>query len=70
MIGKGCFINHGNGIVINETAIIRNNVTLYQGITLGELVKKEKRYPSLKDNVMVGAGTRILGAVTIVRIQK
>lgn len=65
-IGKGCFIDHGFGIVIGETAVIGNNVTLYQGVTLGGTGKdKGKRHPSLKDNVMVGAGTRILGAVTI-----
>lgn len=65
-IGKGCFIDHGNGIVIGETAILGNHVTLYQGVTLGGTGKdKGKRHPSLKDNVMVGAGTRILGAVTI-----
>lgn len=66
VIGKGCFIDHGNGVVIGETTIIGNNVTLYQGVTLGGTGKDiGKRHPSLKDNVMVGAGTRILGAVTI-----
>lgn len=66
IIGKGCFIDHGNGVVIGETAVIGNNVTLYQGVTLGGTGKeKGKRHPCLKDNVMVGAGTRILGAITI-----
>ena len=66
VIGKGCFIDHGNGIVIGETAVLGDNVTLYQGVTLGGTGKdKGKRHPSLKDNVMVGAGTQILGAVTI-----
>lgn len=66
VIGKGCFIDHGNGIVIGETAVLGDNVTLYQGVTLGGTGKeKGKRHPSLKDNVMVGAGTRILGAVII-----
>lgn len=66
VIGKGCFIDHGNGIVIGETAVLGENVKLYQGVTLGGTGKqKGKRHPSLKNNVMVGAGTRILGAVTI-----
>lgn len=66
VIGKGCFIDHGNGIVIGETAVLGDNVTLYQGVTLGGTGKQRgKRHPSLKNNVMVGAGTRILGAVTI-----
>ena len=52
--------------MIGETAVLGDNVTLYQGVTLGGTGKdKGKRHPSLKDNVMVGAGTRILGAVTI-----
>ena len=66
VIGKGCFIDHGNGIVIGETAVIGNHVTLYQGVTLGGTGKESgKRHPSLQDHVMVGAGARILGAVTI-----
>lgn len=71
VIGKGCFIDHGNGIVIGETAVLGDNVTLYQGVTLGGTGKERgKRHPSLQDNVMVGAGTRILGAVTIGRNTK
>lgn len=71
VIGKGCFIDHGNGIVIGETAVLGDNVTLYQGVTLGGTGKeKGKRHPSLQDHVMVGAGTRILGAVTIGRNTK
>lgn len=66
VIGKGCFIDHGNGIVIGETAVLGDYVTLYQGVTLGGTGKQTgKRHPSLKNNVMVGAGTRILGAITI-----
>lgn len=66
VIGKGCFIDHGNGIVIGETAVLGNNVTLYQGVTLGGTGKEEgRRHPLLQNNVMVGAGTRILGAITI-----
>lgn len=66
VIGRGCFIDHGNGIVIGETAVIGDNVTLYHDVTLGGTGKeKGKRHPSLQDNVMVGAGSRILGAITI-----
>lgn len=66
LIGKGCFIDHGNGIVIGETAELGNNVTLYQGVTLGGTGKqKGKRHPSVMDNVMIGANTQILGAITI-----
>lgn len=65
-IGKGCFIDHGNGIVIGETTILGDYVTLYQGVTLGGTGKeKGKRHPTIEDHVMVGAGSRILGAVTI-----
>lgn len=71
VIGKGCFIDHGNGVVIGETAVLGNNITLYQGVTLGGTGKERgKRHPSLQDNVMVGAGVRILGAVTIGRNSK
>lgn len=66
IIGKGCFIDHGNGIVIGETAILGDNITLYQGVTLGGSGKeKGKRHPTLKNNVMIGAGTRVLGAIVI-----
>lgn len=71
VIGKGCFIDHGHGIVIGETAVIGNNVTLYHDVTLGGTGKeKGKRHPTLQDHVMVGAGTRILGAVTIAQYAK
>ena len=65
-IGKGLFIDHGSGVIIGETAIIGDNVTLYQGVTLGGPGKeKGKRHPTLKDNVMVSAGAKILGSFTI-----
>ena len=65
-IGEGLFIDHGDGVVIGETTIIGDNVTLYQGVTLGGTGKETgKRHPTLKDNVMVGAGAKILGAFTI-----
>lgn len=65
-IGKGLFIDHGSGVVIGETTIIGNDVTLYQGVTLGGTGKeKGKRHPTLEDNVMVSAGAKILGSFTI-----
>lgn len=65
-IGKGLFIDHGHGVVIGETTIIGDNVTLYQGVTLGGSGKeKGKRHPTLQDNVMVGAGAKVLGSFTI-----
>ncbi|NOY86805.1 MAG: serine O-acetyltransferase [Deltaproteobacteria bacterium] len=60
--GKGFFIDHGMGVVIGETAEIGENVTLYQGVTLGGVsLKKEKRHPTLRNNVVVGAGAKVLG---------
>ena len=65
-IGKGLFIDHGSGVIIGETTIIGDNVTLYQGVTLGGTGKeKGKRHPTLGDNVMVSAGAKILGSFTI-----
>ena len=65
-IGKGLFIDHGTGVIIGETTVIGNNVTLYQGVTLGGTGKGTgKRHPTLKDNVMVSAGAKILGSFTI-----
>jgi len=61
-IGKGLFIDHGSGVVIGETTIIGDNCTLYQGVTLGGTGKdKGKRHPTLGNNVMVGAGAKVLG---------
>lgn len=65
-IGKGFFIDHGNGVIIGETAVIGNNVTLYQGVTLGGTGKEHgKRHPTIGDNVMISAGAKILGSFTI-----
>lgn len=65
-IGKGFFIDHGNGVIIGETAIIGNNVTLYQGVTLGGTGKEHgKRHPTIEDNVMISAGAKVLGSFTI-----
>ena len=65
-IGSGFFIDHGMGVVIGETAEIGNNVTLFQGVTLGGTGKhRGKRHPTLGNNVVVGAGAKILGAISI-----
>ena len=65
-IGKGFFIDHGNGVIIGETAEIGNNVTLYQGVTLGGTGKEQgKRHPTVGDNVMISAGAKVLGSFTI-----
>lgn len=65
-IGKGLFIDHGTGVVIGETAIIGDDCTLYQGVTLGGTGKdKGKRHPTLGDNVLVGAGAKVLGPFRI-----
>ena len=65
-IGKGLVIDHGSGVVIGETAEIGDNCTLYQGVTLGGTGKDEgKRHPTLGNNVMVGAGAKILGPMRI-----
>lgn len=65
-IGKGLFIDHGMGVVIGETAEIGDNCTIYQGVTLGGTGKDVgKRHPTLGDNVMVGAGAKVLGPVKI-----
>lgn len=61
-IGKGLFIDHGTGVVIGETAEIGDNCTIYQGVTLGGTGKDHgKRHPTLGNNVMVGAGAKVLG---------
>lgn len=65
-IGKGFFIDHGTGVVIGETCEIGDNVTLYQGVTLGGTGKeKGKRHPTLEDGVMVSAGAKVLGSIRI-----
>jgi len=65
-IGKGLFIDHGMGVVIGETSVIGDNVTLFQGVTLGGTGKeKGKRHPTLGNNVVVGAGAKVLGNIKI-----
>ena len=65
-IGNRLFIDHGMGIVIGETTIIGDNCTIYHGVTLGGTGKdKIKRHPTLKDNVLVGCGSKVLGNITI-----
>jgi serine O-acetyltransferase len=65
-LGRGLFIDHGMGVVIGETAEVGDNVTLLQGVTLGGTsLKREKRHPTLGNNVVVGAGAAIIGALTI-----
>jgi len=65
-LGPGLFIDHGMGIVIGETAEVGENVSLLQGVTLGGTsLRREKRHPTLGDNVVVGAGAKILGSFTI-----
>lgn len=65
-IGKGFFIDHGSGIVIGETAEIGDNVTLYQGVTLGGTGKeKGKRHPTIGNNVTISAGAKVLGSFTV-----
>lgn len=65
-IGKGLFIDHGSGVVIGETTVIGDNCTIYQGVTLGGTGKQTgKRHPTLGNNVMIGAGAKLLGNFTI-----
>ncbi|MSQ26794.1 MAG: serine O-acetyltransferase, partial [Dehalococcoidia bacterium] len=65
-IGSRFFIDHGSGVVIGETSIIGDDVFLYQGVTLGGTsTRKTKRHPTLGDNVVVGAGAKLIGAITI-----
>ena len=65
-IGKGLFIDHGTGVVIGETSVIGNDVTLFQGVTLGGTGKETgKRHPTLGNSIVIGAGAKILGNITI-----
>lgn len=65
-IGKGLFIDHGMGVVIGETAEIKDNVTIYQGVTLGGTGKEQgKRHPTIESNVMISTGAKILGSFTV-----
>lgn len=66
IIGRRLFIDHGMGVVIGETCEIGDNVTLYQGVTLGGTGKeKGKRHPTVKDNVLISTGAKVLGSITI-----
>ncbi len=66
VLGRRFFIDHGMGVVIGETAIVGDDCTLYHGVTLGGTSwKKGKRHPTLEDNVIVGAGAKVLGPITI-----
>ncbi|PSL29665.1 serine O-acetyltransferase [Planomicrobium soli] len=66
VIGRRFFIDHGMGVVIGETCEIGDNVTLYQGVTLGGTGKeKGKRHPTLEDNVLVATGAKVLGSITV-----
>jgi serine O-acetyltransferase len=65
-IGEKFFIDHGMGVVIGETSVIGDNVVLYQGVTLGGTsLQKKKRHPTLGNNVVIGAGAKVIGAITI-----
>jgi serine O-acetyltransferase len=65
-IGRRLFIDHGMGVVIGETTIVGNDVTLYQGVTLGGTGKEHgKRHPTIEDGVVVGGGAKILGNITV-----
>ncbi len=65
-IGKNFFIDHGTGVVIGETTEIGDNVTLYQGVTLGGVsIQKAKRHPTLGSNIVIGAGAKVLGNIVI-----
>ena len=66
VLGSGLFIDHGMGIVIGETAEVGENVSILQGVTLGGTsLKREKRHPTIGDNVMIGAGAKVIGGFTI-----
>ncbi|MCX5680872.1 MAG: serine O-acetyltransferase [Candidatus Omnitrophica bacterium] len=65
-VGRGLFIDHGMGVVVGETTIIGDNVTLFQGVTLGGTGKETgKRHPTLGDNIVVGAGAKVLGNINV-----
>ena len=66
-LGRNVFIDHGMGVVIGETAIVGNNVTIFHGSTLGGIggEKGEKRHPTVEDDVLIGAGAKVLGDITI-----
>lgn len=65
-IGEGFFVDHGMGVVIGETAEIGDNVTIYHGVTLGGVSwRKEKRHPTIGNHVVIGAGAKVLGPITV-----
>lgn len=65
-IGRGLFIDHGTGVVVGETTVIHDNVTLFQGVTLGGTGKQRgKRHPTIGRNVVIGAGAKVLGDITV-----
>ena len=65
-IGTGVFIDHGSGVVIGETAVVGNDVTIYQGVTLGgTALEPVKRHPTIGDRVIIGSGAKVLGNITI-----
>ncbi|MEO1938956.1 MAG: serine O-acetyltransferase [Sulfurimonas sp.] len=65
-IGKRVFIDHGTGVVIGETTIIEDNVLIYQGVTLGGVsLNHGKRHPTIKEGVVIGAGAKVLGNITV-----
>jgi serine O-acetyltransferase len=65
-LGNGVFIDHGMGVVIGETSTVGNNVTMYQGVTLGGTGKERgKRHPTVEENAVIGVGAAVLGAVTV-----
>lgn len=65
-IGSGVFIDHGSGVVIGETAVVGNDVTIYQGVTLGgTALEPVKRHPTVGDRVIIGSGAKVLGNITI-----
>jgi serine O-acetyltransferase len=65
-MGRRLFIDHGLGVVIGETAIVGDDVTLYQGVTLGGTGKEQgKRHPTIEDNVVIGGGAKVLGNITV-----
>jgi len=67
-IGRRLFIDHGMGVVIGETSVMGDDITLYQGVTLGGTGKEHgKRHPTIEDNVVVGSGAKILGNITVGR---
>ncbi len=67
-IGRRLFIDHGMGVVIGETAVVGDDVTLYQGVTLGGTGKEHgKRHPTIEDNVVIGGGAKVLGNITVGR---